>query len=69
MGGIAYGIYALSFLVCKNNLVSIIVSILFAVLAYAIALLLLKGLTEEEIRKFPKGYLLVEIAKKAHLLK
>ena len=28
-----------------------------------------KGLTEEEINSFPKGYLLVQIAKKMHLLK
>ena len=69
MGAIAYGAYTLCFFVSKNNLVSIIVSILFAVIAYAVALLLLKGLTEEEIRKFPKGYLLAELAKKARLLK
>lgn len=69
MGFIAYVVYALTYLVSKNNLVSIIVSIIFAVFAYAIALLLLKGLTEDEIKKFPKGYLLVEIAKKARLLK
>ena len=69
MGVIAYGVYALCFLVSKNNLVSIIVSILFAVVVYAVALLLLKGLTEEEIRKFPKGYLLVQVAKTLRLLK
>ena len=69
MGAIAYGVYALSFYVSKNNLVSIIISIAFAVVVYAVALLLLKGLTEEEIRKFPKGYMLIEIAKKFHLLK
>ncbi len=69
MGVIAYGAYALFFLLTKNNLVSIIISILIAVVTYAVALLLLKGLSEEEIRKFPKGYMLVQVAKKLHLLK
>jgi len=69
MGVIAYGGYALFFLLTKNNLVSIIISILIAVVTYAVALLLLKGLSEEEIRKFPKGYMLVQVAKKLHLLK
>lgn len=69
MGVIAYGAYALCYLLTKQNLVSIIVSIILAVIVYAVALLLLKGLTEEEIRKFPKGYLLVQVAKQLHLLK
>ena len=69
MGGIAYGGYKLFFMVTSNNLVSIIGAILLAVVAYAVTLLLLKGLSEEEIRKFPKGYVLVNIAKRCHLLK
>lgn len=69
MGVIAYGVYALCFLIFKNNLISIIISFIFAVIVYAVALLLLKGLTEDEIRKFPKGYLLAEMAKKMRLLK
>ena len=35
----------------------------------AVVLLLLHGLTEEEIKKFPKGTLIVRVAKKLHLLK
>ena len=35
---------------------------------YGAMLLLLKGLSEEELKKFPKGYLFVRIAKKLHLL-
>lgn len=69
MGVIAYGVYTLCFYVSKNNLTSIILSILVSAIAYAVALLLLKGLTEVEIRNFPKGHLLVELAKKMHLLK
>lgn len=69
MGVMAYGAYALVYWISKNNLVSIIIAILLAVVVYAVALLLLKGLSEEDIRKFPKGHLLVEGAKKLHLLK
>ena len=69
MGVIAFGVYTLAAMLIKNNLVCIILSIIFAVVAYAVALLLLKGLSEDEIRKFPKGHLLVKGAKKLHLLK
>ena len=69
MGVIAYGAYTLCYLISKNNLISIIFAIALAVVTYAVALLLLKGLSEDEIRKFPKGYLLVQVAKQLHLLK
>lgn len=69
MGVIAFGVYTLGFMLLHNNLVCIMISILFAIVVYAVALLLLKGLSEEEIRKFPKGHLLIKGAKKLHLLK
>lgn len=69
MGVIAYGVYALCKFLFKNDFVSIILSISVAVIAYFVILLLLKGLTEEELRKFPKGHLLVQAAKKIRLLK
>ena len=69
MGAMAYGCFTLCYYLSKNNLVSIVVSIVIAIIVYAVALLLFKGLTEEEISKFPKGYLLVQVAKKMHLLK
>lgn len=46
-----------------------IVSIIVGVAVYAVALLLMKGLTEEDLKRFPKGYLLVNIAKKLRLMK
>lgn len=69
MGVIAYGVYALCHFLFKNNLASVIISIVVAVIVYFVILLLLKGLTEAEIRKFPKGHLLVQAAKKIRLLK
>ena len=53
----------------KRYIPLLVLSIIFAVTVYAVALLLLKGLTEAEIRKFPKGHLLVNLAKKLRLLK
>lgn len=69
MGVVAFGSYSLFYMLLNNNLICIILSILLAVVTYACALLLLKGLNEEEIRAFPKGHLLVKIAKRCHLLK
>ena len=68
MGVIAYGGYNLFYMITKSNLISIMMSIMVAVVTYAVVLLLLKGLTEDEIMKFPKGHLLVGIARKFHLL-
>ena len=52
-----------------SNAVSTLVSIVFGILAYFVSLLLLKGLTEEELRRFPKGRTLVRIAVRLRLLK
>ena len=69
MGVAAYGGYALFYFITKSNLISIIISIAIAVIIYAVILLLLKGLGEDELRRFPKGHLLISLAKKFHLLK
>ena len=69
MGVAAYGSYQLFYSLVNNNLASLVISILIAMFTYAIVLLLLKGLSEEDIYRFPKGRLLVSIAKKLHLLK
>lgn len=47
-------------------LISLAVAVIFAVLLYFVALLAMRGLKERELRAFPKGYVLVEIAKKLH---
>ena len=60
-----HGCYAL----LKSNAISTVLSIIIAAIVYAVTLLLFKGLTEEEILRFPKGALLVRIAKKLHLLR
>lgn len=52
-----------------SNAVATLVAIAVGMLAYFVCLLLLKGLTREELLRFPKGALLVRIALKLHLLK
>ena len=68
MGVITYFVYHGVFKLCKNNIISLGIAFVLAVVVYAITLLLLKGLSESEIRRFPKGHLLVKLAKKLHLL-
>ena len=68
MGVAAYFSYRGLYMLVKNNTISFFVAFVLAVLVYAVTLLLFKGLTEEEILKFPKGAFIVRIAKKLHLL-
>lgn len=48
--------------------VCLMVSIAFAVLVYFVLLLKLKGVSEQELRNFPKGHVLVRYAKRFGLL-
>lgn len=52
----------------NSNAVSTVIAVLVGMIVYAAALLLIKGLTEEELHSFPKGELLIRIAKKFRLL-
>lgn len=48
--------------------IAAVVCIFLAVFIYGFFLLLLRGITEQELRAFPKGYILVRGLKKLHLL-
>jgi len=48
--------------------IATVICICLAVLIYGLVILILRGITEEELRAFPKGYLLVRILKKVRLL-
>ena len=69
MGLISFGIFKGLNLLTHSNNVSVIVAIIVAIPVYFAALLLLKGVSEEELKGFPKGSLLVSAAKKMRLLK
>lgn len=68
MGAAAYGVHKGLMTAVKNNTIATLAACLCAVLVYAAALLLLRGLTEEELLAFPKGHLIVKFAKKLRLL-
>ena len=55
--------------VLRVNAVATLLSIVIGAAVYAVLLLLLKGLNEQEILRFPKGRMLADVAKKMHLLK
>ena len=68
MGLAAFGVYEGLYLMMKSNAVATLAACMCAVIVYAVALLLLKGLREEEILGFPKGRTLLSIVKKLHLM-
>ena len=67
MGIITFAVYTLLDIFAGGTLATVI-ALLVAVLVYAAALLLLGGLTEEEILSMPKGAALARIFDKLHLL-
>lgn len=68
MGAAAFGIYRGLMALIKSNAAATLAACVGAVLVYGISLLLLKGLSEEELRNFPKGTMLLAVAKKLHLM-
>ena len=68
MGVVVYAAYFVCHKVSHSNAVSTVMAVLVGMIVYAAALLLIKGLTEKELHSFPKGELLIRIAKKFRLL-
>ncbi|MCD8241334.1 MAG: polysaccharide biosynthesis protein [Lachnospiraceae bacterium] len=68
MGLVAWAVYHGLYAALGSNTLATLVAIVVAVLVYAVALLLLKGLKEEEILAFPKGRTLLRVVKKLHLM-
>lgn len=68
MGAAAFGVHKGLMTAVKNNTIATLAACACAVVVYGLALLLLKGLKEEELMGFPKGYLVVKAAKKLRLM-
>ena len=68
MSVVVYAVYFVIHKVLHSNVIGVGVSVLVGMVVYGAALLLIKGLTEEELHSFPKGELIIRIAKKFHLL-
>ena len=65
----AWAIYEGLYMVTKSMRISVIPAIVIAAVVYFVMLILMRGITEQELRSFPKGYLLVKVAKKCRLLR
>lgn len=68
MGVVTFFVYKGCFALLKSNAAALVFSMIVAVLVYGVLMLVMKGLTEEELKRFPKGTLIIKIAKKVHLL-
>ena len=69
MGIVAWGSYMGIYFVLPVNAAALAVSILLAGIVYFVALMALGGVEEEDLRRLPKGYLLVSFGKKCYLLR
>jgi len=69
MGVVVWGVYNGLLYLLRINAIATILSIIVGALVYFAMVLLLKGMGEAELRRLPKGHLLVKLAKKAHLLR
>lgn len=69
MGAFVWAVYEGLLLLTKSPKIAVVPAILLGACVYFALLLLFRGVTEKELRGFPKGYLLVKAAKKCRLLK
>ena len=69
MGAAAWAVYEGLLLLTKSPRISVIPAILIGAGVYFVMLILMRGVTEKELRSFPKGNLLVKMAKKCRLIR
>lgn len=69
MGVAAYGVYSAVYYFVKMNRVALIAAIGVAAVVYFVLIIELGAVNEEELKTLPKGYMMVRVAKKLHLLK
>ena len=69
MGAAVWALYEGFLLLTKSPRISVVIAIPLGACIYFMMLLLFRGVTEQELRSFPKGYLLVKLAKKMRLLR
>ena len=69
MGVVSYLVFKLFDVLIGGRVFPILFALVAAVGVYAVALILIGGLTEEELYAMPKGDMLVKIFRKLHLMK
>lgn len=67
MGAVAFGVYQGIFYLIKLNRISLIIAMGAAMIVYFVLIMKLGVVNEAELKSFPKGAMLVHIAKKMHL--
>ncbi len=68
MGLAAFLVYQGLYSLTEINAVAVIAAILLAIIVYGVLMLLFKGMSEQELKRLPKGELLIRLAKKVHLM-
>lgn len=68
MGGITYGVFRLFDLLVGGRVIPVLVSLIVAVLVYAVVLLKIGTLSEDDILDLPMGGRILRAAKKFHLM-
>ena len=68
MGMMAWAVYEGGLLLFKSPRIAVFPAVIVGVVVYFALLLLFKGVTEQELLGFPKGHLLVKLAKRCRLL-
>lgn len=69
MGAAAYGVYQGVYYLIKLNRISLVIALGVAVVVYFVLVIRMGAVNEAELKSFPKGAMLVHIAKKMHLLR
>ena len=68
MGAAAWAVYEGLLMLTSSPSISVIPAILLGACVYFVMLLVFRGVTEQDLQSFPKGYLLVKVSKKLRLL-
>jgi stage V sporulation protein B len=68
MGVVVWLCYKLVFAITSSNAIGTILSIVVGMFVYFVLMILMRGITESELRTLPKGVVLIQIAKKLHLM-
>lgn len=69
MGITAYGVYEGVYFIVPVNVAALAAAILAAGIVYFASVMALGGVEEEDLKRLPKGYLLVSFGKKCYLLR
>lgn len=69
MGAVAFGVYYGLYMLVPISRIVLLVAIGIGAVVYFVVILLIGGVNEQELKAFPKGAMMVRIAKKLHLLR